>query len=67
MSRTFWGLFFDILRTPQGLAPSECSYKKKRVSTIDLMIGTALYTKYLYTYDLLDFSKHAAELELLLF
>ena len=31
MSRTFQGLFFKILRTPQGLAPSECSYKKKRV------------------------------------
>ena len=28
MPRTFWGLFFKILRTHQGLAHSECSYKK---------------------------------------
>ena len=30
MSRTFQGLFFKILRIPQGLAPSECSYKKEK-------------------------------------
>ena len=29
MSRIFQGLFFKILRTPQGLAPSQCSYTKK--------------------------------------
>ena len=28
MSKTFQGLFFEILRTPQDLVPSECSYKK---------------------------------------
>ena len=33
ISRTFWGFFFEILRTPEGLVPSECSYKKKHVYT----------------------------------
>ena len=28
MSKTFQDLFFKILNTPQGLAPSDCSYKK---------------------------------------
>ena len=35
MARTFWGLFFEILRTPQGLGPSECSYKKTCICFIE--------------------------------
>ena len=37
MSRTFQGLFLKILRTPQGLAPSECSYKKRVLHYDDLI------------------------------
>ena len=55
ISRTFQGLFFEILRTPQGLVPSECSYKIKndhlQTSALNPEIGKKCFAKQAQQFD----------------
>ena len=55
MSRTLKGLFFEILRTPQGLVPSEYSYKIKdndlQTSAPNPEIGKKCFAKQAQQFD----------------